>query len=521
MWLTFATAALAVTPVDGTRPVVRIEWRKERATVRVEPPPNQKVTPDAPARLTLAGADHRFDLASDGLLLAEGIAIPDLRGVTVDGTLDVGLCDLSGTVCRITSWQVSGTVPEGKRGAVSLHLQLPEKGGAAFGPDATDDPATAAFARATASGKAVMLDFSAVWCPPCNLLAAEVLHGERPPELEGYEVAVLDVDHPSSFALKDRYAVGGYPTVVVVDADGNERSRTVGYTDRASFLGWLAGAAGSTDGADLARPVAELDPVRAAALAWAQLQAGEEARAEALLERAEDGADTLAFHLARFGLHRAAVDLEWILAHAPEEAPTCLSTALEAEHLSPELVRRTVDLALRYAEGTGLADVLSAAASLEDAVRARTLNAAAVSVVRSAMKGEPLHDKGYVTWLAHLLEESGDPEAAVALLVSSVATWPEEPTFDLALAPLLKRIGRLDEALASAERAVALSWGDNRLRAVTTEAEILVALGRAAEAATLAQTELAAQPAPETGLDVRTHRYRTKLEAVVAPVTRQ
>lgn len=512
MWLVFAAVAVA-----GTPPVVRVEWRKERAIVQIEAPPDEKVAPDAPARLSLGWGDRQFALSSDGEVLGRGVAIADLRGTAVEGTLDVGLCDLSGSVCRPTSWRVSGEIPDGRRGAVTLRVAVPEPHAPAFGPDATDSPATAAFARAQANGRAVMLDFSAVWCPPCNLLAAEVLEGEPAPELDGYEIAVLDVDHPSSFALKDRYAVTGYPTVVVVDADGTERSRTLGYTDRDTFLGWLAGAAGSSDSADLARPVDELDPVRAAELAWAQVQAGEEERAEALLARAEAGADTVEYHLARYLLREEPVELEWLLAHAPDRAPAYVATAVGSEDIAPALARTVVEHAMRAAEGTALAEVLSVAAELEDDAGARALHAAAASVVRSAMTGDPLRDKGYVSWLSHLLEASGDSDGAVALLEGAVRTWPDEPTFDLSLAPLLLRLERLDAALVSAERAVALAWGDNRLRAVTTEAEILVALGRTAEARTLAEAELAAQPAPETGLDVRTHRYRTKLEAVGKP----
>ena len=121
-----------------------------------------------------------------------------------------------------------------------------------------------------------------------------------------------------------------------------------------------------------------------------------------------------------------------------------------------------------------------------------------------------------ISWLASELEASGDTDAAIALLVDSVARWPDEPTFDLDLAPLLSRLGRHEEALVSADRAISLAWADNRLRAVAAKADILVALGRSDEAKAIAEAELAAQPAPESEIAVRTHRYRQRLQAVLA-----
>src|SRR6478752_7061596 len=111
MWLTFAAAAWA-----GEPPVVEITWKKDRATLRIEAPKDQKIAPDAPARLALRWADRELDLASDGAGLSRGLPMGDLRGVALDGALDVGLCDLQGTTCRPTRWSVHGEVPDGKRG---------------------------------------------------------------------------------------------------------------------------------------------------------------------------------------------------------------------------------------------------------------------------------------------------------------------------------------------------------------------------------------------------------------------
>ena len=79
-----------------------------------------------------------------------------------------------------------------------------------------------------------------MWCPPCNLLAAEVLHDPEDAEaLAPFVVAVVDVDAPWSWALKDRYAVGAYPTLIVTDVDGVVIDRLEGYPGEEAFEAWL------------------------------------------------------------------------------------------------------------------------------------------------------------------------------------------------------------------------------------------------------------------------------------------
>jgi thioredoxin-like negative regulator of GroEL len=500
-------------------PAVEIAWVKERGTARVVAPAGWHVSDDAPGALALAWGDHAVRLEADGVRLVDGIALGDVRGGSFTGTLDVALCDLAGTTCRPSSWRLEGSVGDGKKGAAALTVSRPGEG-RPFGPAATADQADRAFARAKESGKAVLLDFSAAWCPPCNALADEVLEGPHASELDGYEIAVLDVDNPSSFALKDRYQVRAYPTVVVASADGAEKTRFVGYTTRDAFLAWASGAASSTDAADFAKDPATVSPERAAELAWIQVQAGEPDLAKPWADRAATGADSYAVRRARFALAPTPADLEWLLANAADRAGEWASYAEDLKDQAPELVARAVEADLRVSRGLDVVNALQLAADVaKDPVAARQMNGAAAAILAGTMTGDPSHDKPYVEWLADVQESAGDVDGAGKTLRDAAAAWPKEPTFELALASMLNGEERFDEALAAADRALPLAWGDNRLRVVYAKAQALIGLGRADEARQLAKDELAAQPAPPEGMKVRTFRYRQRLEQVANPET--
>jgi thioredoxin 1 len=83
-----------------------------------------------------------------------------------------------------------------------------------------------------ASGEPYLLDFSAVWCPPCRALEPilEALAAEHKGRLR---VGKIDID--SSPEVAARYGVRGAPTVVLFKS-GQEAGRRLGLTSKRALL---------------------------------------------------------------------------------------------------------------------------------------------------------------------------------------------------------------------------------------------------------------------------------------------
>lgn len=125
--------------------------------------------------------------------------------------------------------------------------------GVAWVRAASDAEVDAAFARARSESRPVLLYWGAKWCPPCNQLQATVFNRQDFIERSRGVVPVyVDGDQPGAQKLGARFAVRGYPTLVLFDPQGRELTRLPGEVEPAQ-VGELL-----TLGLAARRPVAEL-----------------------------------------------------------------------------------------------------------------------------------------------------------------------------------------------------------------------------------------------------------------------
>lgn len=104
-----------------------------------------------------------------------------------------------------------------------------------------DDNYEKGLAEAKKDGKMVLLDFTGSdWCGYCMKLDDEVFSKSDFKKFAKDKLVLIELDYPKgkrlnkatqeqNAELKTQFRISGYPTIVMVDAEGKEQARWVGY----------------------------------------------------------------------------------------------------------------------------------------------------------------------------------------------------------------------------------------------------------------------------------------------------
>ncbi len=106
----------------------------------------------------------------------------------------------------------------------------------------------AAMAEARETNTPLLVDFSASWCPPCQVMKHEVWPDLRVREaIEGrYIPVIMDVDAPANQPVAQRFEIQAVPTILVVSPSG-EVARRGAYMSAGDLVEFLQNGASSPD----------------------------------------------------------------------------------------------------------------------------------------------------------------------------------------------------------------------------------------------------------------------------------
>lgn len=104
-----------------------------------------------------------------------------------------------------------------------------------------------AAAKAKETGRPILVDFTADWCPPCQVMKKNVFPQPRVINVlkDKYVFVTADVTSANSSGtpLGNRYQVTAIPTMMILDPQGNIIDQRVGGMNTEQFASWLEAAA--------------------------------------------------------------------------------------------------------------------------------------------------------------------------------------------------------------------------------------------------------------------------------------
>ncbi|OGR00233.1 MAG: hypothetical protein A2284_03175 [Deltaproteobacteria bacterium RIFOXYA12_FULL_61_11] len=400
-----------------------------------------------------------------------------------------------------------------------------------------------AFEEAKQQKKPLLVAFHTRWCPPCNYLNEFVYpHPMVVAAAAVYIPLKLDADAQDSFALKDRYTIGGYPTILFLAPDGTELGRLVGTEAPEQFAATLDRH--TTLGSSVDQVLTRLGADQKLGLDLLRL-----ARFYAETDRAEQalGFYTVAAELAKLpteenlNYHKVAADWYeglsakqrclqhaemWLAAVEKTRAlPAALARRLSCldRNADPQVYRKEVGAALQQLldalslwrdDPVELAEVYVQLADFAELMgendKRRLYLTLACESLEGALAKTRVPAKSLGLTLLAYYRMLADIEGQQRILEALLKAYPDEFTIHYHQAKFLNAQGRYAEGLEAIAKAKRYAYGDNALFVVKVETDLRENLARYQVAASL-KKELERQQV-QPSLKVRSHRYVEKLE---------
>ncbi|MBL7545921.1 MAG: thioredoxin family protein [Bdellovibrionaceae bacterium] len=548
----------------------RIEKTKDGFSLKVIPNKEHHYNLDAPTSVTKNGQKQTLTSLTPSQLI-----LPVATDGKCDYVIHTYVCDDKKTFCAPQKMTLScedlkklSTRPEfSRQGSIDVSASLNEKNDKAE-PMADDKKSGAinsakkkeifivndpkmAFDLAKKTGKPLFIDFFGAWCPPCNTLDETVFNTPGFVQTaKGMVLLKLDADDKISWDLKSKYTIGGYPTVVLATAHGEEITRFVGTLPQSQIVKMMNYAIQNKH-FSLAQKMEQYEKKASPKIALEIIES---------LVASEKYAETLPYIPEAFKQAKLTLSEKEMLLLMPilvlskiksDDVPKSILPIAKnlfasypvsdlyfpKQEMMKALAESMKDDALKkWVLETQIKNVHTALANTKWELNTLTrvdlmhLRASAheelgqteefkkdhaeiateYAHLINLYKQNPQTNRGYNLERIHSLYKSGSVEEARQEYEKIITIYPHEFAFHYNYANVLKGLKNWDEALKYAQNSLTYSYGDNQLRSIYLISELEYRKGLKKEpierlTKAIETTEL---PKDET---VRTHRYVKRL----------
>lgn len=449
------------------------------------------------------------------------------------------LCDDANTFCEehTVSLKLGGTpqtekpihiFSENKKETKSAKIHYDKSGFIVENPEA-------AFELAKKTNKAIFIDFYAIWCPPCNMMDKDIFSKpEFKSKTKDLVKLKLDADKESSWALKSKYKVRGYPTYIFATPTGEVIYHSVGYIEKNKFYQTVKSTIeNKNEGFDSLLVKANNGDRKAKdRVGQIYLEQGSYENAVKYLtetsDHKEDYFDALLNSMPEMNDKKISVALE-IIQKFPNSYLALNSLDALVGHYEEkgdkESVKKYLEMSLSSCNNIlsnlsllekgrytiSKEDILSMQADVYEKLEQKDNAKKIWQELVSNYKSRKNLERADVMDLAYALEQLGQFEEAQKHYTSMQKKYPNEFTFYYLHASQLMKNKKFTEALPLSKLAFQNAYGDNKLTSANLLGDILIETQQKEEAKKLWADLLAAVKLPEDKLN-RTHRYYSKIK---------